>query len=122
MSQGALLSALVKGATWTRTSDIAEALDAHADHLNNRLAMAEHHGLLNALSSLAQLTTGGAEAEQIREAAIRAIEKLARDDVAQPLLSNNEGIMMALTQASYGHEADQGSPVHLALRNLVATM
>lgn len=122
MSQGALLSALVKGATWSRTSDIAEALDAHADHQENRLPMAEHHGLLNALSGLAQITTGGAEAVQIRDAAIRAIEKLARDDMAQPLLSNNEGVMMALTQASYGHEGDQASPVQLALKNLVAAM
>lgn len=122
MSQGALLSALVKGATWARTSDIAEAFDAHAEHPENRLAMAEHHGLLNALSSLAQITMGGQEAEQIKEAAIRAIEKLARDESARPLLSNNEGIMMGLTQASYGETDENGSLVQIALKNLVAVM
>lgn len=122
ISQGALLSALVKAATWTRTSDIADALDAHADYEKNRRPMAEHHGLLNTLSSLAQLATGGAETEQIREAAIRTIEKLARDEVARPLLSNNEGIMLALTQASYNQEEQHGLPTFEALKQLVATL
>jgi hypothetical protein len=122
ISQGALLSALVKAATWTRTSDIAEALDAHAEYEDNRLPMAEHHGLLNTLSSLSQLATGGAETEQIREAAIRTIEKLARDEIARPLLSNNEGIMMALTQSSYKQEEQHGLPTFEALKQLVATL
>ena len=123
MAQGALLSALVKASSWTRTSDIAEALDAHADYSENRLPMAEHHGLLNALSSLSQSTGGGAESQKIQEAAIRCIEKLARDEDARPLLANNEGIMMGLTQASYGlGEADTGSPIQVALKSLVAAM
>lgn len=123
MSQGALLSALVKASSWTRTSDIAEALDAHAEYLENRLSMAEHHGLLNSLSTLAQNTGVGAEAQKIQDAAIRCIEKLARDEEARPLLANNEGIMMGLTQASYGlGDDDSGSPIQHALKSLVAAM
>lgn len=121
-SQGALLSALVKGASWTGTSDIAEALDVHATHDENRLAMAGHHGILNALSGLAQLNADGTEAEQIREAAIRAIEKLARDDVTVPLLSSNEEVVLALSKATYSHNEIQGSPFHVALKNVVATL
>lgn len=121
-SHGALLSALVRGASWTQTSDIAEALDAHAAHDENRLAMAEHHGLLNALAGMAQLTAGGIEAEQIREAAVRAIEKLANDDVAIPVLSKNEDIVLALSQATFSHNDDQESPFHVALKNVVATL
>mmetsp|Transcript_28385 Transcript_28385/g.41945 ORF Transcript_28385/g.41945 Transcript_28385/m.41945 type:complete len:521 (+) Transcript_28385:276-1838(+) len=120
MSQGPLLSALVKAASWTRTSDISEAFDAHADPAENRLAMAEHHGLLNGLAGLAQLSTGGAEADQIRDAALRCIEKLARDEVAQRLLANNVGIMTALTQANSVQTGDDRSPVHAALKNLIA--
>jgi len=120
MSQGPLLSALVRAASWTRTSDIAEAFDAHADPAENRLAMAEHHGLLNGLSGLAQLSSGGAESDQIKDAALRCIEKLARDEVAQNLLSSNVGIMTALTQANRGGDGEEGSPVHTALKNLIA--
>mmetsp|Transcript_36780 Transcript_36780/g.51967 ORF Transcript_36780/g.51967 Transcript_36780/m.51967 type:complete len:510 (+) Transcript_36780:149-1678(+) len=123
MAQGALLTALVKASAWTRTADIAEAFQGHADHMENRLAMAEHHGLLNSLSSLAQTTVGGPEAEKIREAAVRTIEKLSRDDAAKPLLANNEGIMMGLTQASYGLPDDgDAAPVQMALKSLVGSM
>jgi hypothetical protein len=121
-SHGALLSALVRGASWTQTSDIAEALDAQATHDENRLAMAEHHGLLNALSGMAQLTAGGTEAELIREAAVRAIEKLANDDVAIPVLSKHEDIVLALSQATFSHDENQESPYHVALKNVVATL
>jgi hypothetical protein len=121
MSQGALLSALVKAAAWSRTPDIAEALDAHAENPENRLPMAEHHGMLKALSTIGQMSTSTAEGQQIKDAAIRAIEKISRDKAAQPLLSGNEGIMMALTQASY-NQRDPNSSVQGALKNLVAKM
>jgi len=122
MSQGPLLSALVKAASWTRTSDIAEAFDAHAEPAENRLAMAEHHGLLNALSDLAQISISGAETEQIRDASLRSIEKLARDKVARNLLSNNVGVMMALTQANYSEGGTKSASVQGALKNLVTAM
>ena len=46
-----------------------------------------------------------------------AIEKLAMEDVATPLLSRNEGIMMALTHASYNH--NESERFNDALKNLV---
>jgi hypothetical protein len=122
-SQGALLSALVKGASFTRTADIAEAFSAHADNEKNRIVMAQHHGLLSALSIMAQsMDVMGADSDLIREAALRAIEKIARDDDARSILSSNEGIMMALTQASYTYEETDESSFQAALKNLVATL
>eukprot|EP00540_Astrosyne_radiata_P023283 CAMPEP_0116863812 /NCGR_PEP_ID=MMETSP0418-20121206/24452_1 /TAXON_ID=1158023 /ORGANISM="Astrosyne radiata, Strain 13vi08-1A" /LENGTH=81 /DNA_ID=CAMNT_0004498919 /DNA_START=157 /DNA_END=402 /DNA_ORIENTATION=+ len=81
--------------------------------------MAKHHGLLNALCDLAQLS-GSEEAGKISEASIRCMEKLTREPNARPFLAKHESIMMALTQASYGK--DPGSPVQLALKNLLDAM
>ena len=53
IAQGALLSALVKASSWTITDDISEAFRAQAIEPENCLVMAQHHGLLNALSRLA---------------------------------------------------------------------
>ena len=57
IAQGALLSTLVKAATWTNTDCIAEVFRAQASFRDNCMIMAHHHGLLNALSRLA-LTRG----------------------------------------------------------------
>jgi RecA-family ATPase len=107
IAQGALLSALVKAATWTNTDCIAEAFRAQASVSENCVIMAHHHGLLNALSRLA-LTRGEHEdTEKVRMAACLAIELMSRQDEARALLSQNEGIIMALTKASYGEEQQE---------------
>ena len=64
--------------------------------------MAHHHGLLNALSRLALAKCDGDDTEKVRIAACLAIELMSRRDEVRTLLSQNEGIMMALTKASYG--------------------
>ena len=66
--------------------------------------MAHHHGLLNALSRLALTRGEGPEIEKVRMASCLAIELMSRHDEARALLSQNEGIIMALTKASYGEE------------------
>lgn len=107
IAQGALLSALVKAATWTNTDCIAEAFRAQASVYENCVIMAHHHGLLNALSRLA-LTRGEQEdTEKVRMAACLAIELMSRQDEARALLSQNEGIIMALTKASYGEQQQE---------------
>jgi hypothetical protein len=102
IAQGALLSALVKGSTWTNTDCIAEAFHAQALVPENCVIMAHHHGLLNALSRLALAKGDGDDTEKVRIAACLAIELMSRRDEVRTLLSQNEGIMMALTKASYG--------------------
>jgi farnesyl diphosphate synthase len=49
---------------WTRTACIAEAFQSQAEVPDNRIHMAEHHGLLNALSKMA-LAVGGEEDDQV---------------------------------------------------------
>ncbi len=105
IAQGALLSALVKAATWTSTDCIAEAFRAQASVPENCVIMANHHGLLNALSRLALAQGEESDIEKVRTAAVGAIELMSRQDDARELLAHNEGIMMALTRASYGEGA-----------------
>jgi hypothetical protein len=51
------------------------------------------------------LTRGeGVDVEKVRVTAVAAIELMSRHDEARALLAHNEGIMMALTRASYGEE------------------
>lgn len=102
IAQGALLAALVKAATWTNTDCIAEAFHAQALVPENCIIMARHHGLLHALSRLALAKGDGDDTEKVRMAACLAIEVMSRRDEVRILLSQNEGIMMALTKASYG--------------------
>jgi len=109
-SQGALLSALVKASSWTRSACIAEGFAAQAEHAHNRVYMVEHHGLLNALSRLALTTTYGEEMSKIRKAAIASIEYLSREVSTRSILANNEGIMMAMTRASYENNPNPGDP------------
>eukprot|EP00986_Skeletonema_menzelii_P005229 scaffold1848_cov132-Skeletonema_menzelii.AAC.9 len=104
IAQGALLSALVKAATWTSTDCIAEAFKAQASEPENCVIMAHHHGLLNALSRLALSSGDDADVDKVRRAAVGAIELMSRQDEARALLARNEGIIMALTKASYGDE------------------
>jgi len=103
IAQGALLSALVKASTWTNTDCIAESFRAQASNdVENCVIMAHHHGLLNALSRLALTRGEGPDVEKVRMAACLAIELMSRHDEARALLSQNEGIIMALTKASFG--------------------
>ena len=111
IAQGALLSALVKASTWTSTDCIAEAFHAQASHPENCVVMAHHHGLLNSLSRLALTRGVGADVEKVRDAAVAAIELMSRHDEARELLAHNEGIMMALTRASYGEEGSLKEPM-----------
>lgn len=104
-----LLSALVKGSTWTRTPCIAEAFLSQAMITENRTIMAEHHGLLTSLSKLA-LVSGDRESDRVRRAAIYAIEHLSRESGhVRQLLSKHEGIMLAMTRASYQRRISSGS-------------
>ena len=68
------------------------------------MIMAHHHGLLNVLSRLALTRGEGTDVEKVRMASCLAIELMSRYDEARALLSQNEGIIMALTKASYGEE------------------
>mmetsp|Transcript_29512 Transcript_29512/g.41305 ORF Transcript_29512/g.41305 Transcript_29512/m.41305 type:complete len:680 (-) Transcript_29512:384-2423(-) len=139
VAQGALLTALVKASSWTRTPDIAEAMEFHAEYEANRLPMAQHHGLLNSLAKLALEPGQGQEAPKVHHAAVSAVERLARDETARPVLAHNESIMAALTRASYGSNGEPSSTggsidgggssvgtreqmVQVALKNLVAAM
>lgn len=99
-SQLELLSALVKAHVWTRTPCIAEAFLSQAQHERNRNVMVGHNGLLNALSKLA-LSIGGADSEKIRLTIVSAIEHLSRELANRMVLSQHEGIMLAMTRASY---------------------
>lgn len=97
-----LLSAMVKASSWTRTACIAEAFLSQALVIENRKGMVEHHGLLTALSKLA-LVSGDGESDRVRSAAICAIENLSREvGRVRETLSKHEGIMLAMTRASYG--------------------
>lgn len=108
-SQLELLSSLVKASIWTRTACIAEAFLSQALVVDNRKIMVEHHGLLTALSKLA-LVTGDGECDKVRRAAIYAIEHLSRESGhVRQLLSNHEGIMLAMTRASYGRRSSSAS-------------
>lgn len=111
IAQGALLSALVKASTWTSTDCIAEAFHAQASEPENCVIMAHHHGLLNSLSRLALTRGAGPDVDKVRNAAVAAIELMSRHDEARELLAHNEGIMMALTRASYGEEGSLKEPM-----------
>ena len=109
-SQVELLSALVKASSvWTRTACIAEGLLSQASVIENRQVMVEHHGLLNALSKLA-CVGGEGESDRVRRAAISTIEHLSRETgKVRQLLSQHEGIMLAMTHASYGQRRSASS-------------
>ena len=115
IAQGALLSALVKASTWTSTDCIAEAFHSQAKVRDNRNIMAQHHGLLNALSRLALATGDGQDIRKVRMASCLAIELMSREEEARSILAHNEGIIMALTQASYrmdmGEEEKDGARI-----------
>eukprot|EP00957_Ditylum_brightwellii_P022702 1712401-Ditylum_brightwellii.AAC.1 len=50
------------------------------------------------------LAVGGEEDDRVREAAVSAIELMSRDESTREALAHNEGVIMALTRASYGND------------------
>lgn len=127
-AHGALLGSLVDSSCWTETSCIAEAFEHQASSPDHREIMAKRPGLLSGLAR--QALAVGANGEKTRTAAIAAIELLTLVDSNRPILAANEGIMMALTRASFGEAAgddedairlaeERNKSVQLALKNLV---
>ena len=129
---GSLLTALVKGHTWTKTDCIAQGFMTQALHVEHRELMANHHGLLSAISNMSMIE--GEENSKIRSCAISTIGMLTSEYQIRPILARHEGIMMALTKATY-HERIDGMDdnqeyldeetmdlVKGALKNLVAIM
>jgi len=130
-AHGALLGSLVDSSGWTETSCIAEAFEHQATSPDHREIMAKRPGLLSGLAK--QALAVGSQSEKTRSAAIAAIELLTLVDSNRPLLASNEGIMMALTRASFGEAAgddedairlaeERNKSVQLALKNLVAAI
>ena len=127
-----LLSALTVSAQWTKTSCIAEAMKTQATLAENRLPMAAHDGLLQALSNLALLES--LTDTDVRKSAIAALEMISRAEKARQDMVKNEQVMRALTKASFEHgddevygEDDEGTAVTTkllkqALKNLSGEM
>jgi hypothetical protein len=100
-----LLSALTVSAQWTKTSCIAEAMKTQATLAENRLPMASHDGLLQALSNLALLES--LTDTDVRKSAIASLEMISRADKARPYMVRNEQVMRSLTKASFEHGDDE---------------
>ena len=79
-----LLSALTVSAQWTKTICIAEAMKTQATLAENRLPMAAHDGLLQALSHLALLES--LTDTDVRKSAIAALEMISRADKARKFM------------------------------------
>jgi hypothetical protein len=94
-----LLSALTVSAQWTKTSCIAEAIKTQATLSENRLPMAAHDGLLQAISNLALLES--LSESNARKSAIAALEMISREPSARKYMVHNEQVMRSLTKASF---------------------
>jgi len=104
-----LLSALTTSAQWTKTTCIAEAFKTQSTISDNRAAMVHHDGLLDALADLALMD--GINDEEVSTCAITAIERLTKEDSTRHIMVKNEGVMTALTKATFtksGLDADDG--------------
>ena len=127
-----LLSALTVSAQWTKTSCIAEAMKTQATLEENRLPMAGHDGLLQAVANLALLES--LTDLEVRKSAIATLEMISRGEKARQYMVKNELVMRALTKASFERhdeevnaDDDQGTAVtpqllKQALRNLASEM
>jgi hypothetical protein len=125
-----LLKALTLASQWTKTTCIAEALKMQASLSENRKAMVEHPGLLDALATLALLP--GITDYEVKTCAISAIERLSKEALTRHIMVRNSGIMTALTTATFAKddtqddEPEEGTPTALlmktALKNLVKEM
>mmetsp|Transcript_7263 Transcript_7263/g.10562 ORF Transcript_7263/g.10562 Transcript_7263/m.10562 type:complete len:159 (+) Transcript_7263:1089-1565(+) len=97
--------------SWKRIPpNISRAFDLQT--ADNPEGIAKHSGLLDGLSALA-LTVGEGENERhIRAAAVSSIVRLATPEINRKLLANHEGIMLALTRASF----DYPTMIHRCLK------
>jgi len=111
-----LLSALVVSAQWTKTSCIVEAMKTQASLSENRLPMASHDGLLQALSNLALLEA--LVDSDVRKTALASLEMISRDPNTHKHMARNEQVMRAMAKAPFEHgdqeiygEDSEGIPV-----------
>ena len=98
-SHSALLEALIKASMWTKTNCIVEAMKAQASIEENRIAMVQQKGMLDALASLSSLH--GVNDEEVRECALATIERLTCEPCVRKTMAEHEGIMMELTRATF---------------------
>ncbi|KAL7445788.1 hypothetical protein ACHAXM_011359 [Skeletonema potamos] len=127
---GRLLKALTTASQWTKTTCIAEALKMQATLAENRQAMVQHAGLLDALATLALLD--GINDDEVKTCAIAALERLSKESSTRHIMVKNEGVMTALTKATFAKDRtddddateEDGTPAALlmktALKNLAA--
>lgn len=118
-----LLQALTTASQWTKTTCIAEALKMQASLSDNRRSMVEHPGLLDALAQLSLLE--GINDDEVKSCAIAAMERLSKEPSTRHLMARNEGVMTALTRATFaddGYDEDEDAPqstlMKMALKNL----
>jgi len=100
-------------------------------NVEHRKMMVFHHGLLSALADMAILQ-GDDEYAKIREHALSTIALLSSEYETRSVMSRHEGVMMALTRASYRMKENVGEEEYVdpatgelvreALKNLVAQM
>ncbi len=129
---GILLKALTTASQWTKTTCIAEALKMQASLTENRKAMVQHDGLLDALATLALLD--GINDDEVKTCAIAALERLSKESSTRHLMAKHEGVMTALTKVTFAKDGadnddddvteEDGTPAALlmktALKNLAA--
>ncbi len=124
------LAALTLASQWTKTNCIAEAMKTQALVAENRIYMAQHPGLLDALGNLAMLK--GYSFADVRSSALAALELLSRDYESRVWMIRNSTVMQALTKATFELDAN-GEPLtaqeHVninlikeALKNLTSAM
>ncbi|KAL7515348.1 hypothetical protein ACHAXN_013307 [Cyclotella atomus] len=98
-----LLQALTTASQWTKTTCIAEALKMQASLVENRRSMVEHPGLLDALAQMSLLD--GINDDEVKTCAISALERLSKEPSTRHLMAGNEGVMTALTRATFEDDA-----------------
>ncbi len=94
-----LLDALAEASLWTKTNCIVEALKAQASIAENRKALVQHDGILDALATLASLH--GVNDGEVRECALVAIERLTHEPSTRKIMAGHEAIMTELTRATF---------------------
>jgi len=125
-----LLRALTTSSQWTKTTCIAAALKMQASLSENRKAMVEHPGLLDALAALSLMD--GIHNDEVKTCAISALERLSKEEKTRHIMVKNEGVMTALTEATFANDGaeedfpDEGMSTALlmktALKNLAEQM
>jgi len=99
LCHGTLLDALTSASFWTKTTCIGEALKTQSSLKQNRKAMVEHDGLLDALATLASLD--GINDDDVKGCALTAIERLTKEESTRSIMASNAGIMTVLTKATF---------------------